>query len=192
MIDMMQRVAGSGREALPEAVLIAAPIEAILSLFMYGACAGILGAQRAGQATGGAAAESEVAYDLQIGLLVVKIIVTLLVALALAHVFAIFLGARTILKWPLKPTADQGASQSAKPRAFFTGSAPEEVLLVLSMAIIAYALNCTQHATSRGPPCAHSLRMPTALTRPVHCRPLPASRCHPCAGIVHWGETRRG
>lgn len=122
MVDMIRK-SSPGHTLLPRAVLTAAPVECILSLFMFGACSSMLsGLPKEGADTSGYAPLSG---GQQAGLLLLQITVTLSMATALAHSFALLLGARKRIVW-----------RSGK--RFFIGSAHEELIVVIAMAMISY------------------------------------------------------
>lgn len=125
MVDMVRRAA-PGHTLLPRSVLTASPVECIIALFMYGACASMLnGVPKEGDTSG----TIGLGPGLQAARLLLQVIVTLAVAALIANAFALLLGARKRIVW----------KKSGK--RLFIGSAHEELLVVIAMAMVAYGVS---------------------------------------------------
>jgi hypothetical protein len=123
MADLIRRVS-PGHQQLPRAVLTAAPVESVTALFVFGVCSSMLVSQPApGEAATGASGAGG-----QFGLLVLQIVITILMAAAVAHAFALLLGARKHILW------------NKSGRQLFLRSAHEELILVMAMALLAYGV----------------------------------------------------
>jgi hypothetical protein len=111
---------------------------------MYGTCASMLAsAPRDGEPV----TMVPISDGMQAGVVILTILCTILMATAIAHSFALLLGSRKKLVWP----------KSGK--RFFIGSTHEELIVVVSMAIIAYGGErpCPARAPERARRCAGTL-----------------------------------
>lgn len=120
MIDLLSRVEPT-RTHLARAVLTAAPLECIAVLLAYGACASLLADDGPG--------ESDRSTTDKGGLVVLRVLVSIVVAALISAVLACLMAARGRL-----------ALGSAPRRLFFAGSQTEELILTLALALVAYGL----------------------------------------------------
>lgn len=134
MMQLAKQSHGASRQ-IARAVLTAAPIECTCALFAFGSCSEMLSFSRSSgeeeppggehRAVGGAEGVSALS---QVSLVIARLIGTLLVATAIAHVFALVLGARRLLAFP------------ASKKTLFAGSSTEELLLTIAAAMVAYGI----------------------------------------------------